>query len=591
MKKTRITEILKYMCIQSLYASNVLFFVEILISLMHALFLTLLLFSQQRFFDVIANKAAGNMETTLLGSFIFFAVLLVCSEVLNGLDNYFPNIMTSRMRIQLRTQIQNKVNTLSLFEMENPATLDSINKAEEGRYHAVCFFYLVKELLTFYLPYFVFMSVYLFRTQSYIAFCVIVMFIPVCCTHIIHLRLFAKAEAKKAPIRRRKNYFSECLCGKEYYKETRVLGAYNYFYQKFRSELEALLHIENSTQRKCSYIDLLLRIFSSVCYCATILFSLHMLMQKQITVGMFVALINGITLIFSMIEEMVYERIGEISKGFGNICNYFSFLEHTVESDSYIEKAEISGAVNLDHVSFSYPNVSVKALDDICLTIEQGQSLAIVGENGSGKSTLSKVMMGLLTPQSGVVRYGTQDITKMERRLLFNKMSAVFQHFSRYKLSLRTNLTIGSEVEKTEDELVALCRETDLDINGKKFPNQLDTVLSSEFDGIELSGGEWQRIAICRALNRTYAYFFLDEPTSAIDPIEEMFLYHKFSELANGATSVIVTHRLGAARIADRIIVMKDGRIVEAGSHDALLSQRGEYYRLWEIQKEWYVDH
>lgn len=591
MKKYNFIAILKYMCIQSLHASKGLFCVEIIVSIIHALCLTLLLFSQQRFFDAVAERATeAESYTNLIYSFLFFAIVLVLSEILNGLDNFFPNITTSRMRIQLRKHIQDKVSSLPLYEMENPKMLDIINKAEEGRYHAVCFFYLIKELLTFYFPYFLFMSVYLFRTQSYIALGVIALFIPVCFTHIIHLRLFSQAEEIKAPIRRRKNYFCECICGKSYYKETRLLGAYQYFYQKFNKELQNLLKIDYTTHLKCSYIDVLMRLFSSVCYCGTLILSLIMLINKQITLGMFVALINGITLIFSLIEEMVYERIGSISKDFGNINNYFRFLENSVDSDSYTDSISIGGSIQLENVSFSYPNSTVKALDHVSLTLEQGKSLAIVGENGSGKSTLSKIMMGLLTPQDGRVLYGSQNIKAAERKILFSEMSAVFQAFSRYKLNLRTNLTISSDVNKSDDELASLCETIDLDVYGEQFPSQLDTILSTEFDGVDLSGGEWQRVAICRALSRPYSYIFLDEPTSAIDPIEEMYLYQKFSNIASSATSVIITHRLGAARIADQILVMKDGRAVEFGNHDELLEKCGEYRRLWDIQKEWYVN-
>lgn len=579
------------MCIQSLRASKGLFCVEIIVSVLHALCLTLLLFSQQRFFDVVTENAAGTEAySNLIYSFIFFAVILVLSEILNGLDNFFPNITTSKMRIQLRKHIQDKVSSLSLYEMENPKMLDMINKAEEGRYHAVCFFYLIKELLTFYLPYFLFMSIYLFRTQSYIALGVIALFIPVCFTHIIHIRLFSRAEEIKAPIRRRKDYFSECICGRNYYKETRLLGAYQYFYQKFNKELKNLLKIDYTTHLKCSYMDALLRLFSSLCYCGTLILSLIMLINKQITLGMFVALINGITLIFSLIEEMVYQRIGSVSKDFGNINNYFRFLENPVESDSYTNSILINGAIQLDNVSFSYPNSTVKALDHVSLTLEHGESLAIVGENGSGKSTLSKIMMGLFTPQDGRVFYGSENIKAADRKILFSKVSAVFQDFSKYKLNLRTNIKISSDIDKSDDELAKLCKTTNLDVYGEQFPDQLDTILSTEFDGVDLSGGGWQRVAICRALSRPYSYIFLDEPTSAIDPIEEMYLYQKFSDIASYATSVIITHRLGVARIADRILVMKDGRVVESGNHDNLLEKNGEYKRLWNMQKEWYIN-
>lgn len=591
MKKHNFITIFKFMCIQSLRASKGLFFVEIIVSILHALCLTLLLFSQQRFFDAVTENAAGTEAySNLIYSFIFFAVILVLSEILNGLDNFFPNITTSKMRIRLRRHIQDKVSRLSLYEMENPKTLDMINKAEEGRYHAVCFFYLIKELLTFYLPYFLFMSIYLFRTQSYIALGVIALFIPVCFTHIIHIRLFSRAEEIKAPIRRRKDYFSECICGKNYYKETRLLGAYRYFYQKFNKELKNLLKIDYTMHLKCSYMDVLLRLFSSLCYCGTLILSLIMLINKQITLGMFVALINGITLIFSLIEEMVYQRIGSVSKSFGNINNYFRFLENYVESDSYTNSILINGAIRLDNVSFSYPNSTVKALDHVSLTLEHGESLAIVGENGSGKSTLSKIMMGLFTPQDGRVFYGSENIKAADRKILFSKVSAVFQDFSKYKLNLRTNIKISSDIDKSDDELAKLCKKTNLDIYGEQFPDQLDTILSTEFDGVDLSGGEWQRVAICRALSRPYSYIFLDEPTSAIDPIEEMYLYQKFSDIASSATSVIITHRLGVARIADRILVMKDGHVVESGNHDDLLEKNGEYKRLWNMQKEWYIN-
>ena len=169
-----------------------------------------------------------------------------------------------------------------------------------------------------------------------------------------------------------------------------------------------------------------------------------------------------------------------------------------------------------------------------------------------------------------------------KKRNCFSSLSAVFQKFNRYKFNLEENVRI-SDLHSTEDsEKIIREVEKKLDIN-----RQL--VLSRDFDGIDLSGGQWQKIAIARGVYRKSKIILLDEPTAAIDPLQESRLYQTFLNVAKGKTCIVITHRLGLARIADRIVVLKDGRIVENGNHIQLLEQNGEYRKMWEAQAGWYL--
>lgn len=171
---------------------------------------------------------------------------------------------------------------------------------------------------------------------------------------------------------------------------------------------------------------------------------------------------------------------------------------------------------------------------------------------------------------------------------LFNGVSGVFQRFQRYQMTLRENVRI-SDVNN-DAEIDTAVEQANVDINGPSFPESDSTMLSREFDGVDLSGGEWQRVAIARGLYRVHNVVVLDEPTAAIDPIEESRIYSKFAEISKDKTSIIVTHRLGSTKIADRVIVMEKGRIVDMGSHNELMRRRGVYAEMFNSQASWYEE-
>ena len=168
-------------------------------------------------------------------------------------------------------------------------------------------------------------------------------------------------------------------------------------------------------------------------------------------------------------------------------------------------------------------------------------------------------------------------------------MSGVFQKFQKYQMTLRENVMISNlDTEREDGTLLETLKKADVDIESQSYPDGLETMLSREFDGTGLSGGQWQRVSIARGINRDSKVIVLDEPTAAIDPIEETKIYKKFKEISDERTTVLVTHRLGSARIADRIVVMENGRVAETGTHDELINKKGTYYVLFMSQAQWY---
>lgn len=217
--------------------------------------------------------------------------------------------------------------------------------------------------------------------------------------------------------------------------------------------------------------------------------------------------------------------------------------------------------------------------------------MALVGENGSGKSTLIRLITGLYLPQSGMVMHNNKSTMEFTPKSLFTGISGVFQKYQRYQLSLCNNIIISDIYAESnyKENINSATVKAGIEPNADIFPDGYGTILSREFDGVDLSGGQWQRVAIARGFYRQHDLIVLDEPTAAIDPVEETKIYKRFAEIAKNNTAVVVTHRLGSIKFADRIIVMQKVRIVGVGSHEELLSICPLYIKMWESQSQYYT--
>ncbi len=542
----------------------------------------------QGLFDAVAKAVnhAGTMKS-IYGSLVVLGLVAIGQQIINGLHNFLYIPFQQKSVGYIMQKVHLKIAKINPVEYENTVVLDSINKANEGINNAFGMVFTFVMMFTFFLPYILFMGIWLYSFKPILAIALIIASLPLFVTKLLQARVFTKLEDESAPIRREYDYYEKCLCSREYLKETRTLGAYQYFNELYHDALSLLNHKKWKAEKKACIMDLCAKIFSLAGYLCVLILFVNALLSGDITTGTFAAIFASIAKMQEIISGFL-DISGELSKNIGSIDNLLDFLnmpEMNAEDMDVNHKKEII----LNNASFQYPGASRDSLSNINLTIQPGETIAVVGENGAGKSTLVRLLTGIYLPTEGSVTIGGKETKTINRKALFREISGVFQKYQRYQMTLRDNINV-SDLDKaiTDKETLEAIEKADLDINAPVFKQGIDTMLSREFEGVELSGGQWQRVAIARGLQRKHSIIILDEPTAAIDPIEESNIYKKFSELSNGITSILVTHRLGSARIADRIVVMDQGKVVEIGDHDTLMKNRQKYYQMFELQAKWY---
>ena len=296
------------------------------------------------------------------------------------------------------------------------------------------------------------------------------------------------------------------------------------------------------------------------------------------------------------------QRLGALAGGATSLYESSLFIEDFtsfVEAMPALEQARPTGdapagvdLIEVDHVSFSYPNRAEPVLVDVSIEVRRGEVVALVGENGSGKTTLAKLLAGLYAPSSGAIRWDGVDLSTVDRAQVSSNVGVIFQDYVRYLLSARENIGFGRH-ERLSDE-VAL-REAALRASAdgflEKLPEGYDTQLGTEYwGGSDLSGGQWQRVALARAFFRDAPLLILDEPTASLDPRSEADLFDRIHELYQGRTVLLISHRFSTVRAADRIFVLEQGRVVEQGNHEQLMARRGLYAELFTLQANAYAD-
>ena len=590
----------------------------------------------QYFLDNVSGAIKGTKSIKIvIISLLVLGLGKLLQQLLNAVINSTPDIFFQKVNSVLTGELHKKISRLKPIAFEETAKLDHINKASQGLANAIGFVSSFGYIFTFYGFYIIAMFFYLLSLNRLLALAILLIFIPAGVSQIIRIKVYNKAEDKSAPIRREYDYYEECMVSRDYFKETRLLGAFGYFRRLYLEALDALQVIKFKAAFKTGMTDLGLSVITIAGYGSVMLLLFKCLLTGDISVGAFAAVFASVDDLYGIIDNMIRYAIGDMATQYGSINNYLNFLEMEEDTgEAYEPDDEIE--IDIDNVSFAYPSDAGEvnavaerqfkydhygnlidsdllkdveeektdkekkyALRNCSLHIKKGETIAIVGENGSGKSTIIRLITGLYEPDSGTVSYNGEDISKYKKSDIYKNTSAVFQKYQRYQMTLKENICISSvdrEADSKEQkpeltgELDAIAEQAGITMDEKTYPEGYETMLSREFEGVDLSGGQWQRIAIGRGFYRNHGLIVLDEPTSAIDPYEETRIYNQFAEISRDKTAVIVTHRLGSVRLADRIVVMKGGEIVQAGTHEELMGEAdGEYARLYRSQEQWYM--
>ena len=243
--------------------------------------------------------------------------------------------------------------------------------------------------------------------------------------------------------------------------------------------------------------------------------------------------------------------------------------------------------IKLEHVSKSY-SAGIPALNDVSLNIEEGEFVFIVGDSGSGKSTLIKLLLKELEPTEGTITLNGIDIWKYNYEEYTRAFSVVFQDFAMFSLPVGENIAASSAVD--EERAWEVLDQVELSGRVRAMKDGLKTQLyNNNGAGVDVSGGEAQRLAIARALYKDAPFVILDEPTAALDPIAEAQIYENFNEMVRNTTAIYISHRMSSCKFCDRIVVLDAGNIAEMGTHDTLLAENGIYARLYQTQAQYYA--
>lgn len=560
--------------------------IENCLGIMHGISFAMAVVATQYLFDTVSAAASGRggyRECVI--SLLILAGVTFGQQIINGIQNFHGiGILLPKSAGGLTERIHKKVCRIDPVQFENTDFLDNLNKAKEGIRAITMFCMLVFACVSFYGVYFITIGIYLFRLKPMLIITLLLAFIPAMLAQVINVRIFAHLEQESAPLRREYDYYRKTICDREYFKETRILGAFDFFYHRFENTLKILTNKIWKAERKVALLQLMLDFttFAGMAASAYMLFTATM--SGEITVGMFAAVFAALTQIFAIMQEVVKQHMGNMNRDIGKVMNFIHLLDMP---EQYGEEGAVdfTKGIAAENISFTYPGRNTPSINNVSLTIADGETIAIVGENGAGKSTLVRLLTGIYRPAKGSVLIGGLDTAKYSTSSVYKKISGVFQKYQRYKMTLEENVAISDNILRADlNKIKSVLQEAGFE----KDNIGLDDILSPEYGGIDISGGQWQRIAIARGLYRENGFIVLDEPTAAIDPIEETLVYKQFARLAEGKCAVVVTHRIGSAKLADRIIVMDAGKIVDIGTHDELIARPGQYAKMWKAQVQWY---
>ena len=397
---------------------------------------------------------------------------------------------------------------------------------------------------------------------------------------------------------RKSTYLNDILLNRECLEERSAYGYIDFIQKKWEKEYKSVQKINRKVNLK-NHISIngSAIIVTILCLCITCLL-LVPLFNNKITPGMFISVITStleLILIVSWTVSNVLKSLSQQKEKLNDIVKVLALSEKKEAiSDSYIDPDFILQNIVFNDVSFKYPNSNKYVLRHFNLELRAGTHYAVVGLNGAGKTTLTKLLTGLYDDYEGSILINGIELKKWPYKKIKGIFSVVNQDFAKYSISLKNNVTLGKDVKPEKDSVISqevykAVRRAGLDSLCDKLPEGIDSTLGKLDEKSEdISGGEWQRIAIARLIYSNKSVQILDEPTAALDPISEANVYMLFKEASKNKTTMFITHRLAVSKLVDKIILINNGEVQEMGNHQTLIESGGIYAEMFKKQSEWY---
>ncbi|MGK7397043.1 MAG: ABC transporter ATP-binding protein [Candidatus Cyclobacteriaceae bacterium M3_2C_046] len=396
------------------------------------------------------------------------------------------------------------------------------------------------------------------------------------------------------PERRELDYLRYTGASDETAKEVKLFGLSGFLVDRFRGLADKYYLANKKLAVKRAGWGVLFSAIGSAGYYAAYIFIAVQTVQGQISIGDLTFLSGSFLRLRNLLENML-TRFSSMAESMLYLQDFFEFfdIEPKIRStgNNIIFPQPIQEGFMFENVSFKYENSSIWAVKDLSFKLQKGEKLALVGENGAGKTTLVKLLSRLYDPTEGRILLDGKDLKDYDPDDLRKQIGIIFQDFVKFQLKASENIAVG-RIEERED-LVKIKDSANLsmaDLVIEQLPLKYDQMIGRRFNqGVDLSGGQWQKIALGRAYMRNAQLLILDEPTAALDARAEHEVFQRFAQLTRGKTAVLISHRFSTVRMADRILVLENGGVREIGSHKQLLEKNGKYAELFRLQAKGYV--
>ena len=413
--------------------------------------------------------------------------------------------------------------------------------------------------------------------------------IPAMIVRLRYSRDLYQWQRRWTPLERESIYLSWLLTGEQFAKEVRLFNLGELFRRRFDQQRTRIYkaRLKLMSRRTLSFLSA--NVLSGALVGAIYGFILYQTLQGTLKLGDLVLYHQALQRGQSALKAVMSGLSGLYEDNLF-LTNLYEFLDlkPNIIAPAYpkVMPQPMAAGITFDHVDFQYEGTTRQALKDISLTVRPKETIALVGENGSGKTTLIKLLCRLYDPTCGRIAIDGIDLKDLDVRELQQQISVIFQDYAKYHLPAQDNIWLGNVRLPPDDAAVmAAAKRSGAHDVIQQLPHGYNTVLGKLFDGgEELSIGQWQKVALARAFLRNSQVIVLDEPTSAMDPKAEYEVFKRFRELIQDQAAILITHRLSTVKMADRIYVMEQGRIVENGCHDELIDKQGLYANLFETQ-------
>ncbi len=547
----------------------------------------ILLYLTKRLIDLIST---GNLSSNELITLIcFFAGTQIFTSIISQFSEYTSTLFQQKVSDRFSARIIQKASRVDYTYFEQPEFHNTLHLAQQqALYRVGQLMPAINSLIASGLS-LVFLIVFFISIKAYFLLAFIVLAIPISINKWIQGKRLSNLEFTLAPKEREANYFFQILTGIQWAKENRSFQFGEAFGNRMRGLREHIASLKKNIQRAAMGKNILFDILEIGLMTAAIGYLSWQTMAKLMTLGVFVIYLQGFQRMQSSSKSFFQSilQLFQLRIFFQHLFDFFALPETSDKEDSKENFPEAIHSLQLKNISFTYPNATTPILHDISMNARAGQIVAIVGENGSGKSTLVKLLAKLYRPDVGRFEINGISFDNIKSSAFYEHSAFFFQDYEKYFIEAGQNIHFN--VEKiTEDESAtkAAAEQSGADEFIQNLSSGYQTKLGSVFQGSEqLSGGQWQKLALARIFYKEAKLIVLDEPSSALDAFSELRLYEEIKKNNQDKIVILISHRLYNLKLADHIYVMQDGKILEDGTFNTLINQEGLFQQMYEKQR------